>query len=641
MGNDGRIAHRPGLKELAILLDRVEADLQEPEATLYAAYRMLLEPPYGFNSSSAGLVLGLVLTRETPSRVLTCRGEHVGVQEWLQIAFPKVGRFAFDRGCLTATRVIFLSEDSLDRWKKALFDLECEENLRRKVDLFQAARTMQKREQIPEILKDRFNHLSDKVGQAQITLAEHVQKVQTLERSLEAALKRTEIAKIIRWGSDLKRLLAVMEEQPALWGTEDFEEVKGLVADALGALNGRIVGWLEQESCNGYGKLDSFKFIMDKSAQGLALLGLKEEAELVENHKHRIVGQLETRLKFETSITSAQDLLRQSALTKNSAAWKLSDELRTCDASIENLKMAYSALGSVDIAKLIEQVRARKTRVKSCLEEQKQELAAIYNTRLCRPQDVTTLQGKLAGLITLFKGTSDERNLVDMSRQLDILLSDMQAWSAVVLPPEETDRVLGERIAVRCTELEESLGEEDWIWAFPEVYSDFREFLVNERVEQSAKWFATAMPDLAKLEEWSIRDCTRQLSTISEAPGFVSVRHVEEIEEAAAKIRERAETLKERERATSAVVWIEEMRVQVEQAETAPSVEVCEALLRALAQLPEFVSDKEMPYVVAMRNTVTGRLDALDIQSILERIRNLRDDLRKELLAALARLYLS
>lgn len=641
LGNDGRIAPKPGLKELTSLLDKVEVALQRPDGTLYEAYRMLLDPPYGFSSSSAGLALGLVLARETPSRVLTCRGEHVGVQEWLQIAFPKQGKFAFDKGCLTATRVVFISEDSLDRWRKVIFDLEYEENLRRKVELFQAAKKMQRQEQIPETLKDRFNHLADKVEQAQVTLAEYVQKVQTLERSLESALRRMEIAKIIRCGSDLKRLLTGMEEQPALWGVEEFEEVKRLIADALGALDGRIIGWLEQETCNGYGKLDSFKFIMDKSVQGLVFLGLKEEADLVENHKHQIVGQLESRIKFETSITSAQDLLRQSSLTKNSAAWKLNDELRTCEASIENLKMAYATLGSMDIAKLIDQVRARRTQVKSSLEEQKQELAAIYNMRPSRPQDVRALQGKVSGLVTLFKGTADERNLVDMSRQLDILFNDMQAWSAVILPPEETERVLRERITARCTELEESLEEEDWVWTFAEVYDDFREFVVKERVEQSARWFGTAMPDLTTLETWSIRECTTQLSAISAPPGFVSAPHAEKIEEAAAKIRERVEALKERERSKSALAWIEEMRGQVEQAETAVCIEACETLLRSLERLPEFVSEKEMPYILAMRNILIGRLDSLDVQSILERIRNLRDDLRKELLAALAALYLS
>ncbi|HMN13161.1 MAG TPA: hypothetical protein PKD55_12640, partial [Bellilinea sp.] len=63
LGSDGKIALKPGLRVLAALLDTVEGTLKQPNTTLYDAYSFLLAPPYGFNSSSAGLIIGLVLAR--------------------------------------------------------------------------------------------------------------------------------------------------------------------------------------------------------------------------------------------------------------------------------------------------------------------------------------------------------------------------------------------------------------------------------------------------------------------------------------------------------------------------------------------------------------------------------------------------
>jgi hypothetical protein len=179
---------------------------------------------------------------------------------------------------------------------------------------------------------------------------------------------------------------------------------------------------------------------------------MSADADIVENHKHRIINQLETRVKFETSITSAQDLIRQSPPSSSIAAWKLKDEIKTCDTSIDNLKKAHSAVGTVDIAKLIEQVQLRKDQAKKCIAKQKDELNDICDLKISTQQDIAAIKNKLMEQMTIFKGSPDEEYINDMSKQLNILMGDMTAWGSVILSPEDTDRVLKEQIVKRCEE---------------------------------------------------------------------------------------------------------------------------------------------------------------------------------------------
>lgn len=640
LGNDGKITLKPGLKDLAALLDKIEETLKQPSSSLYEAYRLLFLPPYGFNSSSAGLIIGLVLAREIPPRALIYNGENIGVQEWLLRAFPKGGKVSFDKSCLKSTRVIFLSEDSLHRWKMIIANLESEENLRKKIELFAAAKKLKRAEQVPETLLGRFEYLTEKVADAEHRFAEHVKKVQTLERSLEVALQRNDIVSIIRWGSDLKRLHREMESESELWGTDDFGEVIGLVSEAMKFLDNRVPEWVVLETCNGYGQLNPFRFKMEKTAENLVVLGLETEASLVENHKNRIISQIETRIKYETSITSAQDLVRQPLPSKGVAAWKLKEEIKICDSSLENLKKAYSAVGGPDIAKLIEQVQSRRKSASQCIEEQKKDLSAICDLKISSPQTIAMVRTKLTGLAAVFKGTPDEDYLADMNKQLDIFLGDMNAWGSAILSPEDTDRALSERIAERCNNLRSQVEAEEMeqIWDFEEVYTSYKESLVNERWEQSRKWLATVKPDLSALNTWSLTQCQKQLIAISDPPKFLSVQHAEEIDRLAKEISQRAKNLKEKEREDAALNWLEGIRGQVKILEKLSGAD-CERLLRALEKLPEFISEKEMSQVVALRSLLTQRQDELDVNSIIDRIRNLRDELKLELLRELKQMF--
>lgn len=345
-------------------------------------------------------------------------------------------------------------------------------------------------------------------------------------------------------------------------------------------------------------------------------------------------------MKFETSISSASDLIRQPAPSKSSTLWKLKEESKTCDKLIENLELARKQLGSADIVKLISHINGRKENIQVCIKQQRDELSQITNEPLKCISDVKLVMQKINEQANIFKGTNDESYISDMFKQLNIVKSDMQAWQSIIMPPEETKKTLSDQIKKRCNELNDSLIDDDVenVWDYNAIYNEFMNELVKERNAQSEKWFSTVKPDISKIKSWSLQECENQLSIISDHPMFLSAVHLTEIEGIEKSIQNKVVEIKEQVRQEAASKWIEDLKGQIESKDQL-SIEECERLLRSLEKVPDIISEKEINQVLALRKTLTQRQDELDIKSILERINNLNEALRCNLLQEIVRLY--
>lgn len=641
MGSDGKILLKPGLKQLADLLDALEATHTKQDLTLFDTYSTLLAPPFGYNTSSAGLVVGLLLARETPPRALKYKEENIALQDWLSYAFPsKGGKHHLDKNCLKLTKIIFLSEDSLQRWRKRISEVDFEQNLRNKIDLFTAAKKMMKSDPVPEVLEGQFKFISAAAAQAELELSDHIKKVELIERELEQAERRNSVKHCIRYGADSKRLLKSMEEQEAYWSAQDFNEIKGLLSGAVAAINGKVAQWIELETCNSLQQVPDFRFKMERAARDLSLLDLKSEAELIELHKNNIISQIEVRNRYETSIKSAVDFVRQPVATKTTTLWKLKEEIRNCDTLIENLNLAHAQIRGADIAQLIFQVNARKDSIKVCIKQQRDELSQLTNLPLMNLSDVKLVMQKLSEQTNIFRGSNDETYIDDMFKQLNVIKSDMQAWHSIIMSPEDTEKTLIEQIDKRCKELNDCSEDDDEekAWDYNQVYTDFKNEIVKERHSQSDKWISTIKPDINKIDHWSLQECEKHLSIISERPKFLSAAHSLEIEAVEESIRCKVAEIKERVRQDAALRWIENIKGQIDSKDQL-SIDDCEGLLRSLEKMPDVISGKEIHHVLAMRKVLTERQDELDIKSIINRICSLRDELRVGLFSALRKLY--
>lgn len=641
MGNDGKIRLKPGLKKLADLLDVLESEhAKNRDMSVFDSYTKLLKPPYGFNTSSVGLIYGLLLARETPPRALKYKGENIALQDWLGLAFPARGIKPYlDSNCLKLTKIIFLTEDSLQKWRKILSELEYEENLRKKIDMFTTAKTMNRNNPIPEILEGKYQFCAQIVEQAKVLLGDHLKKIDSLERDIERALRLNNISQLIRYGAELKKYQRFMETQATFWTVEDFDGVKNIFNILISSLDGKVAPWIELQACNSFQTVPDFRFNMDRTAKDLQILEFKTDADLVDRHKSKIINQVESRMKFETSIATATDLIRQPAPKKTTTLWKLKEETKTCDALIENLRLAYKQIGGADIAKLISQIENIKESVKICMKQQRDDLTKIANEPLINIIDIKSILQKVNEHACLFKGSKDESDINDMLNQLSIIKYDMQAWNGIIMSPEETDETLTDQIIKRCKVLGEgSVDDENYVWDYNVVYSNFKNYIVKYRHLQSDKWITTVRPNIDKIKNWNLSECEKQLSIIADRPKFLSTAHVAEIIIVEEKIRSKVAEIKEQCRLDAAIKWIQNIQGQIKDKDQL-TLEDCERLSRTLEKVPDFISDVEIHHIIGFRALILKRQDELDINSIISRICKLNEKLRVGLFRELHKLY--
>ncbi len=132
--------------------------------TLSETYSMLIAPPYGMNSASAQLLLALLIGLKIPPRRVMQNGQLVSMSEWIKVAFSETARSIsnfIDISVLKNSQLVFLGEQSSDRWRKALQDWELEKNYHKLVTFWREAERMVKIDPPPESLEASFKYLKE------------------------------------------------------------------------------------------------------------------------------------------------------------------------------------------------------------------------------------------------------------------------------------------------------------------------------------------------------------------------------------------------------------------------------------------------------------------------------------------------
>ncbi|MBK6759004.1 MAG: hypothetical protein IPG70_16025 [Moraxellaceae bacterium] len=100
---------------------------EDSSKTLLETYTMLIVPPYGMNSASAQLLLALLISLKIPPRRVMQNGQLVSMFEWIKKACGETARSTanfIDVSVLKNAQLVFLGEQSIDRWRKVLQDWE-------------------------------------------------------------------------------------------------------------------------------------------------------------------------------------------------------------------------------------------------------------------------------------------------------------------------------------------------------------------------------------------------------------------------------------------------------------------------------------------------------------------------------------
>ncbi|MDA3902096.1 MAG: hypothetical protein PF441_01460 [Desulfuromusa sp.] len=642
LGTDGKLRQKPEEEPLAEVLQVVEnAHLEDSGRTLGETFKMLLSPPYGFNASSAGVILGLMLAKELPPRALKLNGDSCSLEEWLVHVLPnKKGKYSFDIQGLAKTNLLFLEEDANQRWNSILIKIEDEKNLSQKILLFKAAEKQRKADPLPESLEGMFSYVRDKALEAELTVGKHYKELEELEKSFERAERQRNVDSLIYCGSKFAQKISKMEGESELWADSQIHELTALVSHVNSLLSVSLAEWISSQSCNNIKQVSVFREKMENRIRGLETLGLEDEATCLDEQKNTIIYQIDKRAEYEMSLNKATDIVRLPEPTLKDKVLSLRHHIKEVDGLVVTLTAAYKKIDAKDISDLIVKLKSRKHIYADIESQHKKRLGEVYNYHIDGLQAVENLLVFVKDLQHIFSGTKDENDVVEVFEQLMIFKKDMQRWESLEIPPEELEILLEEQVDHRIQEIIRQVESADGelFCDLEEVYVEFKNNILKDKMELSTQWLRDISPKLDELDSWSVPECERQLSKLNNVPTWISLVDRNEITRFVDLIFASIKQSVENERQKKEITWLTKVRDEIPFIATR-SVVHCEKLVSELSSVPEYIHHENYDEVSKMRKTVQSHIDGMHIDDIYERICNLSESLRISLIRQLKRKF--
>jgi len=642
LGSDGKLCRDIGNENLAEILQMMEKSHQEDDnRSLGSTFKELLSPPYGFNASSAGIVLGLFLAKEFPPRSVTIDGQSCTLEEWLVKVLPnKKGTHSFNLKALDKTNLHFLEEDSYQRWNKRLIKVENETSYCEILSLVEKAEEQFNADPIPEILMGRFLYIRDKAKAAKKHLASYEGEISKFEAKVSQNERLVNVENLIRLGSEIVKFTKNIRLEGSVWEKIQVSQLEDLLSDVKELLDGKLIDWIASRSCQSIERISDFRRDSEEKINELKTIGLLKEAHSLEDKMCKIIALTEARAKYVVSLNKAEDIIRQPSPTLHNKAISLRQDIETIDDLAQIVGTANDLIDCDDIRVLIDGLQLRKGLLLTIEQQQKQQLVEIYNFHIQDIQDVDNLLSHIKELHHTFSGTKDENTVVDVYKQLMIIKEDMQRWSSLEMPYEELSMLFEEQVAQRAKEVMTQLeiDESKPFWDIPMIYMNFKENTINYRKQQSAQWTIDIIPNIDEISSWSITDSERQLSKLHAAPAWVSLGDRCDIAQIVELIQSQIDKSKEIEKQKVAKAWLVKMRIGVKVADARNEV-YCQKLASDLNKIPEFLHDSDYEEVHNLRRKVQGYIDEMHIDDIFERICSLSEPLKVTLISQLQRKF--
>lgn len=636
IGSDGRLSREPGLKPLAKLLCLIEEKHEEENnRTLGTTFKELLRPPYGFNASSAGVVLGLLLAKDLPPRALKLSGESCSLEEWMVKVLPNArGKYSFDIKGLDKTNLLFLEEDAEQRWNTRIQNIESETRYAQIVLLFKEAEKQKSADPLPQNLIGHYSYIRDKANEAERKIGEFYNEVDEIENGLEKAERQRNVKSIIYFGGKLGKKNKQMESEKELWEEMQIQELANLLNSSRDLLSGRLDEWIAEQSCNNIKQVSDFRFKIEKTIRRLEDMGLGAEAEKLDVQKNKIITQVDLRAEYETSLKKAADIVRLPNPTTRDKVLSLRQSMEEIDTLVVILGKLNKSVDANDVNSLISRLKSRRKLYEEIEEKHKECLAKIYDSHVDGIEAVSDSMQLVKELQTIFSGTRDESDVVDIFNQLKIFQQDMLRWNALDLPCEELEKLLQEQVPKRAAEVEAQIDEAggEPFCDIESVYLGFTSKVLASRKQKSSLWLKDILPNLKEVRSWSVDECERQIDKLKVVPPWVSLGDRDEVARCVAMVKERKQEHREEERRRKASDWLNRIRAEADSAKGKGIVH-CEKLVAELSLVPDYIDKEDFDEIVSMRKQIQSHIDEMNIDDLFQRICGLSEHLRESLIS--------
>lgn len=614
----------PANPDIGAVLDWLQqCHLDAPNCTLWTSYRALIAPPYGLNSASAGLMLGLLIGAQHPPRRIECDGAMVAAADWLNDAFPaQRGRHALEQDLLERTSLRFLSEDAEGRWRVLLDRWEAEKNYERKVALNQEAERMQKVDPLPEILEGQFRYLHDQSEAAAIKLRQFRSQLNEWENSLERAERQNNLGEMLRVSTLLLRQQDEVSDE-IHWSPTAVDACNQILIPLRQLVSNLVADWIPRQSCHNAIDVGSFRQRIEKAVRSLKDLGFETESQALEQQAQRAIFHVETRQQFALTLAESGDYPRQPEPTDSTLVRDLIDGIEKGERLITGVEAARGVLTDQEIQARIGAIRQRQQCLQTALERQRAQLGGLYEAILNSEEMIKETLARASRLRYLFVGTRDESDVGDLVQQLERILSDIAAWESGDFAVERLEELLDLQVAQQLAELALFLEnrEIEPAWEMTAIYQGLVQARLTGARERSAEWVARRKISAAQIAELAADDCVRTENELRDPPAFLAAEDRAQIEQLLKAVSVRRAILDQQARHAKIKVWMQPLLTlglinELDQSAT-------ERLLKIARQPPDALQPEEQDVIAPVVATLTAHLDQMSVDGIMDRIERL------------------
>jgi hypothetical protein len=606
----------------------------DPALTLYKSFKALIAPPYGMNSASAGLMLGLLLGGVSPPRRINFKGEMIAAVDWVNEAFPaQKGRHFLESNILEQSSLIFLSEDSEGRWRKLLKKWEEEVSYKTICDVAKDVEVMKKIDPLPEVLEGTYLYLRDHSAQISKKLKEAKDDLDLIERIVEKAERQNSAGELLKYGTQLIKDKKTKENE-GVWPEQLINDMNVLLTMIRQILEGMLQDWIPRQSCNAAVQVGEFRHRSDKAVESLKLLGFALEAKTLETQAQRSIAQVEARQKFSLTLDESEDYPRQAAPTVSTPVRDLRDAFTKGDDLIKGVQGAHSVLTAAEISARIKAIEARQNKLREMINHHNSTLGNLFNLQIESEEALRDTLVKSENLRKIFHGTPDGNEVGEMVVLIERVLNDLAVWENNNISPERLDELLSQQTEIQINEFNQFLENEEIepAWDITAIYDALVKERIDAALKRSSDWFAPRKQMTEKITSLDLSGCILLEKELVAAPEYLSLDAKYEVGKYLDAIGERHALLTEELRVSKVNEWIKKFTSITLQKLSKNEIE---QLLKTIINPPVELTLDEKNKIDPIETQLITYLDQLSIDEIVARIERLPIVMQRQLIEML------
>jgi len=613
--------------------------------TLSETYSMLIAPPYGMNSASAQLLLALLIGLKTPPRRIMQNGQLVSMSEWIKFAFSETARSIanfVDVSVLKNAQLVFLGEQSVDRWRKALQDWELEKNYHKLVVFWREAERMVKIEPPPEALEANFKYLKEvKFIPAQAKIVEVQKKLEEMENGFERAVDKDDLYYAVKIGAALKSQIKTMIEEE-VWSDADIANRETLLKKLVQFIQANIRDWIFRQSCKNTFEVAKFREDMTKVCSRLRILSFEKEARTLEEQWQKAIAQIEKRQALSLTLAQMDDYVKLPTPTQSTLVKELRDKIKLAKELVSVLESSCKGILSVDeIAARAKAIQQKSIAFENMDKVQKGVLGDLYSLGINSLSQLGDAIAKAERLRSVFVDTPDGGEVSDIIFQLNAIWSDIESWKDVYNQSvsEELSFIFQSYISSHLPILLAKLEEKDIdpFCDLEKIYKDIAAQHIAEAKSRSTAWLIERKSRYENryAQSLDIEAISRFIEDLTSAPKYLDYADKLTLDGLSLMVKKRLEDLSKERQQKQIIEWKQRFFQEVDKIAFLSQHEA-RGLLKEISNPPDYFSVDDVNELESLKAALLARIDSISLDEIISRIEKLSLDQQLKVFKVLA-----